>query len=208
MKDKNTPQMKLFLRYVDDIVRTVRGEPSGLLDAANSLHPNLQFTLEKTNSEGNLQFLDLNINVSQGRRVTCSWYQKARDTGIILNYRSCAPTQYKRSVIQGTVHRVLRSASSWEQFDKAMETNRAQLLTNQYPENWSAKVASDALCKIVEGKRKPLNSERCLSIQLPKDVKPPLLMVQYRGNQSQYFGNRLRNLTKDHKKNKHHVYHH
>ena len=49
---------------------------SCLLDAANSLHPNLQFTLEKTNSEGNLPFLDLNINVSQDRRVTCSWYQK------------------------------------------------------------------------------------------------------------------------------------
>ena len=68
--------MKLFLRYVDDIVRTVSGEPSCLLDTANSLHPNLQFTLEKTNLEGNLPFLDLNINVSQGRRVTCSWYQK------------------------------------------------------------------------------------------------------------------------------------
>ena len=103
--------------------RTVRGEPSCLLDAPNSLHPNLQFTLEKTNSEGNLPFLDLNINVSQGRRVTCRWYQKPTDTGTILNYRSCAPTQCKRSVIQGTVHRVFRSTSSWEQFDKAMETN-------------------------------------------------------------------------------------
>ena len=51
-----------------------------------------------------------------------------------MNYRSCAPTQYKRSDIQGTVHRVFRSTSSWEQFDKAMETNRAQWLTNQYPE--------------------------------------------------------------------------
>ena len=96
--------MKLFLRYVDDIVRTVRGEPSCLLDAANSVHPNLQFTLEETNSEGSLPFLDLNINVSQGRRVTCSWYQKPTDTGTILNYRSCSPTQSKRSVIQGTVH--------------------------------------------------------------------------------------------------------
>ena len=65
--------MKLFLRYVDDIVRTVRGEPSCLLDAANSLHPNLQFTLEKTNSEGSLPFLDLNMNLLQGRRVTCCW---------------------------------------------------------------------------------------------------------------------------------------
>ena len=52
-----------------------------------------------------------------------------------------------------------------------METNSAQWLTNQYPENWSAKVASDALRKIIEGKGKPLDSERCLSVQSPKDVK-------------------------------------
>ena len=183
--------MKLILRYVDDIVITVKGGggASCLLDAANSLHPNLQFTLEKTKSEGNWPFLDLNINVSQGRRVTCSWYQKQTDTGTILNYRSCAPTQYKRSVIQGTVHRVVGSTPSWEQFDKAMETIRAQWVTNQYPENWSAKVASDALCKIIEGKGKPLDSERCLSIYSPKDVKPPMLMVQHRGNQSQYSAN-------------------
>ena len=31
---------------------------------------------------------------------------------------------------------------------------------NQYPENWSAKVASEALCKIIEGRGKPLDSER------------------------------------------------
>ena len=150
--------MKFFLRFVDDIVRTVRGEPSCLLDAANSLHPNLQFTLEETNSEGNLPFLDMNINVSQGRGVTCRWYQKPTDNGSILNYRCCAPTQYKRSVIQGTVHRVFRSTSSWEQFDKAMETNRVQWPTNQYPEYWSAKVTADALGKTIGGKGKPLNS--------------------------------------------------
>ena len=56
---------------------------------------------------------------------------------------------------------------------------------NHSPENWSAKVASDALCKIMEGKGKPLDSERCLSVQSPKDGKPLMLMVQYRGNQSQ-----------------------
>ena len=66
-----------------------------------------------------------------------------------------------------------------------MEINRAQWLTNQYPENWSAKVASDALCKIIDGKCKPLDSERCLSVQSPKDGKPPMLMVQYRSKQSQ-----------------------
>ena len=67
-------------------------------------------------------------------------------------------------------------------------------MADKSAENWSTKVASDALCKIIEGKGKPLDSERCLSVQSPKDGKPPMLMVQYRqyrGNQSQYFANRL-----------------
>ena len=77
-----------------------------------------------------------------------------------------------------------------------MDTNRAQWLTNKYPESWSAKVAADALCKIIEGRSKQLDSEKCLSTQPSKDVKPPMLMVQYRGNHSQYFSKRLRKLTK------------
>ena len=87
-KEKDTPPVTVFLRYVDDIVRTVRGEPSCVLDAVISLHPNLHFTLEETNSEVNLPFLDLNIIVSQDRGVTCNWYQKPTDTGTIVNYRS------------------------------------------------------------------------------------------------------------------------
>ena len=55
-KEKDTPQVKLFLWYVDDIVRTVRGEPSCVLDAANCLHPNLQFTLRKLNQRGIFRF--------------------------------------------------------------------------------------------------------------------------------------------------------
>ena len=51
-----------------------------------------------------------------------------------------------------------------------METNRAQWLTNQYPEKWSA---SDALCKIIEGKGKPLDSDRGLSVQSPKGWEAP-----------------------------------
>ena len=62
-KEKDTPQVNLFLRFVDDIVRTVRDEPSCVLGAANSLHPNLQFTQEESISEEKLPF----VNVSQDR---------------------------------------------------------------------------------------------------------------------------------------------
>ena len=57
-------EMKLFKRYVDDIICTVRGDPDEYLKFANSLQNNLQFTLEKVNMDGDLAFLDFNVIVS------------------------------------------------------------------------------------------------------------------------------------------------
>ena len=66
--------VKVFLRYVDDRVRMVKGDPGVVIEAANKLHPNLQFTIEEFNSNGNLAFLDLNVNVDSAKKVTCGWY--------------------------------------------------------------------------------------------------------------------------------------
>ena len=49
-KNKSVQQAKLFLRYNDDIVRTVKGDPEKVLRAANSLHPNLQSIIETPNT--------------------------------------------------------------------------------------------------------------------------------------------------------------
>ena len=53
--------------------------------------------------------------------VTSGWYQKLTDTGTILKIRGCAPLQYKRNVIEGTVRRVFKSTSTWENIDRALE---------------------------------------------------------------------------------------
>ena len=92
-KDRTLNGVKVFLRYVDDIVRTVKGDPGVVLGVANKLHPNLQFTIEELDKNGYLAFLDLNINVDSGKKVTCGWYQKPTDTGTILNFRCCALLQ-------------------------------------------------------------------------------------------------------------------
>ena len=55
-------------------MRTVKGDPDIVLKAANELHPNLQFTIENPDSNGDLAFLDLNINVDSRKKVTCGWY--------------------------------------------------------------------------------------------------------------------------------------
>ena len=77
--------VKVFLRYVDDIVRTVKGDPGVVLEAANKLHPNLQFIIEELDSNGNLAFLNLNVNVDSGKKVTCGWYQKLTDKLVVLS---------------------------------------------------------------------------------------------------------------------------
>ena len=82
---------------MDDVVRTVKADPGLVLEAANKLHPNLQFTIEELDSTVNLAFLDLNVIVESGKKVTCGWYQKPTDTGTILNFRGCAPLQYKKT---------------------------------------------------------------------------------------------------------------
>ena len=184
-KNESVQQAKLFLRYVDDIMRTVKGEPEKVLWAANLLHPSLHFTKETPNTNGNLAFLDLKISVGKGRKINCGWYQKPTDTGTILNFRSCAPLQYKRSVIEGTVHRVFRSTSTWQEYDKAMKINREEWLDNQYPESSSSRVASHTLEKII---RKVKNKKNMAEKKKPCDYasdSPPILMVQYRGNHSQ-----------------------
>ena len=83
--------VKVFLRYVDDIFRSVKGDPGVVHEAAIKLHSNLQFTIEELDSNGNLAFLDLNVNVDSGKKLTFGWYQKPIDTGAILNFRGCAP---------------------------------------------------------------------------------------------------------------------
>ena len=87
----HSSEAKVFLRYVDDIVRTVRGDTKELLDAVNNLHPSLQFTLETTDVKNSLLFLDLSITVQPEGNIFCTWYKNPSDTGTILNYRSCAP---------------------------------------------------------------------------------------------------------------------
>ena len=82
---------------------------------------------------GDLAFFDTNVNVSSENNITCHWYQKPTDTEIILHFRSCAPLQLKKNVIQGAVHRVFNATSNWLAFDQALEKNKTCWTKNQYP---------------------------------------------------------------------------
>ena len=45
------------------------GDPEKVLLAATLLHPNLQFTTETPNTNGKLEFLDLQISIDKNRKI-------------------------------------------------------------------------------------------------------------------------------------------
>ena len=94
-KNKSVQQAKFFLRYIDDIVRKMKGDPEKVLRAAYFLHQNLQFTVETPNTNGTFAFLDLNFSNDKNRKNNCGWHQKPTDTGTMLNFRSCFPFSTK-----------------------------------------------------------------------------------------------------------------
>ena len=186
-RKEDTIELKLFKRYVDDIVCTVKGSPLDYLEYANSLHKNLQFTLEPPNGRGDLAFLDLNINLNKDRKTSCHWYQKSIQTGIILNFRSSAPLKHKRNVIQGTVHRIVNATSDWQSFDVALKKNQEIWTENQYPTEWSSSIVDETLDKIVTKEKvtakPPQNEQHFKKIKsLNNRELKPRFFVHYRGN--------------------------
>ena len=83
---------------MDDTVRTVKGDPGLILEAVNNLHRNLQFTMEELDSNGNLAFLDLNVNVDSGKKVfrsTSTW--ETFDQALEKNQKQWIKNQYPKN---------------------------------------------------------------------------------------------------------------
>ena len=94
-------QAKIFYRYVDDILRTVKiTDVKRLLGMANALHRNLEFTIEEE-KEGSTPFLDMLIQRRRDNTLRPGWYTKPTDTGLMMDYHSLAPVKYKQNVVEG-----------------------------------------------------------------------------------------------------------
>ena len=128
---------------MDDIISTVRGDPEEFLKLAISLHNNLQFILEKINTEGNMAFLDIDKNMSSKSNIACHFYQKPTDIGLI--FCICAPLQHKKNVNQGIVHSVLNATSNWLAFDQALKKNKTCWTKNQNTGEWYWKIVNQTL---------------------------------------------------------------
>ena len=79
----------------------------------NNIHPSLKFTIERE-SDNSLP-LDMRIHHNCDGNLVSTWHSKVTDTFLIMNYYTLASDKYKRSVVAGMIHRIIRACSTYLQ---------------------------------------------------------------------------------------------
>ena len=96
----------------------------------NNRHPNIKFTKEN-NVNGSLPFLD--ILIANAKTLSTTVYRKSTYTGLLLNFKSFAPFQYKTRLIQTLLDRTFKICSNWLNFDVEVKKLSKTLVRNMYP---------------------------------------------------------------------------
>ena len=169
---------KVFGRYVDDIIRTAKvADIDDIMSHANNLHPCLKFTSERE-VDNKIPFLDTMGERNDGKLST-AWYSKPTDTDLMLSFRACAPKQYKRNFIEGTVCRVNNTTPSWNDFHDALVSAKDMFEKNQYPPPYYEPIVENTISKIfIQKEQQATDAKLKKSSGDPQERKarPTLLM--------------------------------
>ena len=179
-----------YKRYVDDIFAVFENElqSNSFFDYLNNRHPNITFTKEN-NENGQLPFLD--ILISNSSTFSTTIYRKTTYTGLLLNFKSFTPFQYKTRLIQTLLDRTYKICSSWVNFDKETRILSKNLLRNMYPKRLLEKCIKKYLDKRFE---KLSHENKDGENNENKDIK--YITLPYLGYFSNYAKKRIKNLVK------------
>ena len=178
----------LFARYMDDILRNIKTDQiNEKLHELNNLHPSLTFTIENE-SNGSIPFLDMRIHHNAEGSLTSSWYCKKTDTGLLMNFHALAPDKYKRSVVSGMVHRIVRACSTWKFVHESLQKAKTILQNNQYPPTFYEPIIKKCLHSILDPSDKDKEDE---SEEQPEEK---MIFIQYRGKLTEKFTRTLKKM--------------
>ena len=125
-------------RYVDDTFVLVHptAKVSEILDVLNQFHPSIKFTHEVEENQS-IPFLDVLISrYPQHGTFETTIYRKATFTGLMINWNSFVPLQYKRASVMSMVRRALAICSTYSALTNEFDEIRRIALNNDYPRNF------------------------------------------------------------------------
>ncbi|EYB91798.1 hypothetical protein Y032_0202g1796 [Ancylostoma ceylanicum] len=96
-----TSDILLYKRYVDDafVIGISENEVERTLERLNAVDDNISFTMEKSDEEGFLPFLNTKIRIVDGQ-IECSWYKKSASRNILVHSRSAHPIFVKANMVR------------------------------------------------------------------------------------------------------------
>ena len=97
-----------YRRYVDDIFAVFenQNEASEFLLYLNCKHGNIKFTME-VNVDGILNFLD--VKIENKNSIKTSVFHKPTFTGLMTNFRSFVPYEFKTKLVHTLVDRIFKA---------------------------------------------------------------------------------------------------
>ena len=104
-----------------------------ILSVANSIHPSIQFTLEKP-QDSSLAYLDLNLTLNQDLKFDYSLFVKPIHSGHMLPFDSFTPYRRKLSLIISELRRAKRCSSNEQNLEKSVSIAVQRFRMNGYPE--------------------------------------------------------------------------
>ena len=125
-------------RYVDDTFVLVQPgtEVADLLTVLNRFHPSIKFTYE-LEANGSLPFLDVRVTRSPERHTfETTIYRKPTFTGLMINWNSFVPLQYKKASVDSMVRRALSICSTYLSLTEEFAEIRRYGLANGYPRSF------------------------------------------------------------------------
>ena len=102
-----------------------------MLQYLNSIHPNIQFTLEIMKNK-QLNFLDLSIKIMQDR-LEFTIYRKNTTTDLMINYNSNHPKSQKFAAIHSYAHRAVNIPMTKTAMEEEFNIIKQTAANNGYP---------------------------------------------------------------------------
>ena len=125
---------KFYRRYLDDtfVIFDNENSANSFLNYINSLHSNINFTMEKE-QDRRLAFLDVDVTRQDDGSFTTSVYRKSTNTGLATSFFSFIPYLYKINVIRTFIYRAYHLSSSYISFSEEVKRIEIMLTNNGYP---------------------------------------------------------------------------
>ena len=144
-------QLKTFYRYVDDSHARFPDEKQAEVfqTILNQQHPKIQYTIEKENSEKELNFLDINVKNNKTGSYDFKVHRKSAITNVQVKKTSSHDPHVIKGIFKGFVHRAFNICS------EKYVTEELKFLTEMFIENGYEKSYLEAI--IEEVKTKSIN---------------------------------------------------